>query len=278
MSYQDILVQIDERPASIARAAAAAELASRSKAQLTGVFLKTEFLRDPMVAESLAYMPPDALDALIKEQDAAMVRASETAREIFEKAAADANVASDWRVVEDGFDDAMVACARRFDLTVFPAVAEISLGRSRVSAASLALASGGPVLVVPNGGARPSLGERVLIAWKGSRESARALRDAWPLVSQAKEVHVLVVSPHGEGGPDGLLQRHLEHHGLKANLIVDRSHDASAGEVLRKQVETLNADLVVMGVYGRSRLQELVLGGVSHDLLGDPPCTLLVSH
>lgn len=278
MTYRDILVQIDERPASVARAAAAADLAARSKAQLTGVFLKTEFLRDPMVAESLSYMPPDTLDALIKKQDAAMVRASEAAREVFETAAAAANVASDWRVVDDGFDDAMIACARRFDLTVFPAVAEVSLGRSRISAASLALASGGPVLVTPDGGARPSLGERVLIAWKGSRESARALRDAWPLVSQAKEVHVLVVSPHGEGGPDGLLQRHLEHHGLKANLIVDRSHDASAGEILRQQVTALNADLLVMGVYGRPRLQELVLGGVSRDLLGDPPCALLISH
>lgn len=278
MTYRDILVQIDERPASVARAAAAADLAARSKAHLTGVFLKTEFLRDPMVAESLAYMPPDALDALIKEQDAIMVRASETAREVFEKAAGDANVASDWRVVDDSFDDTMVACARRFDLTVFPAVAEVSLGRSRISAASLALGSGGPVLVMPHGGPRPSLAQRVLIAWKGSRESARALRDAWPLVSQAKEVHVLVVSPHGEAGPDGMLQRHLEHHGLKADLIVDRSHDASAGEIIRNQIKALDADLVVMGVYGRSRLQELVLGGVSRDLLRDPPCALLISH
>lgn len=278
MSYQDILVQIDERPASIARAAAAAGVAAWSGAQLTGVFLKTQFLRDPMAAESLAYMSPEALDALIKEQTAATERASETAREVFESAAAAANVASDWRVLDDSFDDAMVACARRFDLTVYPAVAEVSQGRNRFSAASLALASGGPVLVMPNGGARPSLGERVVIAWKGSRESARALRDAWPMVSRAKEVHVLIVSPHGEGGPDGLLQRHLEHHGLEANLIVDRSHDASAGEILRAQVKSLNADLVVMGVYGRSRLQELVLGGVSRDLLGDPPCALLISH
>ncbi|MDP3867791.1 universal stress protein [Phenylobacterium sp.] len=277
MTYQDILVHVDEHPSSKPRAAAAAALAARLNARLTGVFLKSEFLRDAMVAESLAYMPPDALQALIEEEAAARLQASEAARGIFEAEARRAGANSDWLVV-DGRDQELIACARRFDLTVFPPIAKVSLSLNDISAAAVALGSGGPVLVIPEGGAPPALAERVIVAWKGSRESARALRDAWPLLSQAKEVHVLIVSPRGEGGPDGLLQRHLENHGLKANLIVDRSHDASAGQILRDHVAALKADLVVMGVYGRPRLQELVLGGVSHDLLAEPPCALLISH
>ena len=278
MTYRDILVHVDEHPTSRSRAAAAAALAARLSARLTGVFLKSEFLRDAMVAESLAYMPPDALQALIEEEAAARLQASEAARGIFEAEAASAGVTSDWLVVDGGRDQDLIACARRFDLTVFPPIAKVSLGLNDISAAAVALGGGGPVLVIPDGGASPALAERVIVAWKGSRESARALRDAWPLLSQAKDVHVLIVSPRGEGGPDGLLQRHLENHGLKANLIVDRSHDTSAGQIIRDHVAALKADLVVMGVYGRPRLQELVLGGVSHDLLGDPPCALLLSH
>ena len=278
MTYRDILVHVDEHPSSKPRAAAAATLAARLKARLTGAFLKSEFLRDTMVAESLAYMPPDALQALIEEEAAARLQASEAARGIFEAEAARVGANSDWLVVDGGRDQELIACARRFDLTVFPPIAKVSLGLNDISAAAVALGGGGPVLVIPEGGAPPALAERVVVAWKGSRESARALRDAWPLLSQAKEVHVLMVSPRGEAGPDGLLQRHLENHGVKANLIVDRGHDASAGQILRDHVAGLKADLVVMGVYGRPRLQELVLGGVSHDLLSDPPCALLISH
>lgn len=278
MTYQDILVHVDERPSSRARAVAAATLAARLNARLTGAFLKSEFLRDAMVAESLAYMPPDALQALLEQEEAARLQASEGARGVFEAEAARAGVTSDWLVVDGGRDQEFIACARRFDLTVFPPVAKVSLAVNEISAAAVALASGGPVLVIPEVGTPPALPERVLVAWKGSRESARALRDAWPLLRQAKEVHVLIVSPHGEGGADGLLQRHLEAHGVKANLIVDRSHDASAGQIIRDQVADLKADLVVMGVYGRPRLQELLLGGVSHNLLADPPCALLLSH
>ena len=111
-----------------------------------------------------------------------------------------------------------------------------------------------------------------------NKASCSAVRDAWPLLEQAKEVHLLTVTPHGDGGPDGYLQRHFERHGLKANLIVDRRADLDASAILRGCVSSLQIDLVVMGLYGRPRLQELVLGGVSHDLLAHPPTPLLVSH
>ncbi|NBU29721.1 MAG: universal stress protein, partial [Caulobacteraceae bacterium] len=73
-------------------------------------------------------------------------------------------------------------------------------------------------------------------------------------------------------------QRLFERHGRKANLILDRSKDGSVADILRNQVKALGADLVVMGLYGRPRLQELVLGGLSRDLLSDPPTAILVSH
>jgi nucleotide-binding universal stress UspA family protein len=278
MTYRDILVHIDETPASVARAAAAAELALRSNAHLGGVFLKSAFLRNYMAGEALAYMSPNDIDSILKDHAAATEKASERGREIFEAAAAKAGVSSEWMVIDGDFTAPMSASARRFDLTVFPTIACAALGQHTISAADLGLTSGGPVLVVPEHGVTRNVGKRVLIAWKGTRESARALRDAWPLVMGAEEVHILVVSPHGEDGPDGLLQRHFERHGREAKLIIDRSHDASAAAILRGHVKALDIDLVVMGLFGRSRLQELVLGGVSHDMVSDPPTALLISH
>ena len=278
MTYRDILVHIDETPASEGRAAAAAELALKSRAHLGGVFLKSSFMRNYMAGEALAYMSASDIASILDDHAAAILKASERGREIFEAAAAKAEVSSEWLVIDGDFTAPMADCARRFDLTIFPTIACAALGQHTISAADLGLTSGGPVLVVPDPGVTRHPGKRVLIAWKGTRESARALRDAWPLIMGAEQVHILVVSPHGEVGPDGLLQRHLEHHGRQAKLIVDRNHDATAGEIIRAQVKALDIDLVVMGLYGRNRFQELVLGGVSHDLVSDPPTSLLISH
>jgi nucleotide-binding universal stress UspA family protein len=98
------------------------------------------------------------------------------------------------------------------------------------------------------------------------------------LIADAEELHILAVSPRDPGSPDAGLQRLLEHHGRSANLIVDPSPDGSAGEVLERQVAAQKADMVVMGLFGRPRLQELVLGGVSRHMLDRLPVPLFVSH
>lgn len=278
MTYRDILVQVDEKPQSRPRAVAAAELARRSGGVVTGAFLRSEYLNDMMATEVLAYMSPPDIDALLKSHAKAVDDAAEVAREAFEAAAAEAGVASSWLTIGGDNRGVLTACARRADLMVLPPVVAVSMARWKYPAGDLAMASGGPVLVVGDDGSAPDFGRRVLVAWNGSRESARALRDAWPVLMAAEQVDVLVVSPKGDGGPDGLLQRHLEHHGCKANVILDRSRDELAGEVLRRQAGALGSDLMVMGLFGRPRVEELILGGVSRDMLGAPPIPLLISH
>lgn len=278
MAYRDILVQIDETAASRTRATAAAALAGQVQAQLTGAFLKSDFFRTYQGADAFNYMPPETIDRLLQDHARGVAEAAEAARELFEAAAADAGVESRWLELAGDDAIALTSCARRFDLTVLPPVARTSFGIARTSAADIGLAAGGPVMVIPDAGPARGAGERILVAWKGTRESARALHDAWPLLAEAKEVHVLVVAHEGEGGPEGLLQRHLERHGCKPNIIVDRSADASAADIIRRQVVALGADLLVMGLYGRARLSEFVLGGVSHDLLTAPPVPLFLSH
>lgn len=279
MSFRDILVQTDDTPQAAPRLRAAADLACRFQAHLTGVFLASdtppEFLS---VDQSYYAYTPELVADLLKAHAEAMERHGEAARGRFEAAAADVAVRSEWRVMTGDTRGKLTAAARRSDLLVMPRLATPCLGREKIEAAQLALASGGPVLITPDGDFSPAVGKRILLAWNGGREASRALRDAWPLVAEAEELHVVVVSPKGEGGPDAGLQRLLEHHGRTANLIVDPSPDGSAGDIIARQAAALDADLVVMGLYGRPRMQELVLGGASRDMLDRLPVPLFVSH
>lgn len=278
VSYKAILVQADESEASTQRSMAAAGLAQRFGAHLTGVFLRTSFPSRYYAYGPFGGVPPTILPNLIAEHDQAMAAASEEARGRFEAAAATAGVDSDWMVLDGDTAQEMVDCMRRTDLTVFPRDRLPIVAENGVEIAGLGLQSGGPVLVLPPGAPDARIGRRVLIAWNGSREAARALNDAWPFITEAEKVFVLTVAPHGDRGPEGLLQRRLERHGCQVEVIVERSEDASAGRVLLDQIKILGADLVVMGLYGRSRLQEMVLGGVSRDVLRSSPVPLLVSH
>lgn len=275
MTYRDILVQIDAEHGARLRAATAVAIAQRTGARLTGAFLKSEFLVTYGSGEGLGFMTPADFEMLLRQHTDSIARASAAAREILGQVARDAGVAFDWIEIDGDTDGPLGASARCFDLTILPSAATTSHGLNRISAASVAMASGGPVLILPEQGFAPSIGKRVLVAWKDTRESARALRDAWPILEAAEEVSVVSVSADG---PDSQLTRHLELHGCKAKVVVDHRTDAPTSDLLRLEAGKVSADLIVMGLYGRPRLQELVLGGVSRELLRNPPVPLLVSH
>lgn len=278
MSYRDILVVMDHAESGARRARLAADLAARWSAHLSGVFPTSDFMQQFGAAEALTGLSPDDIDRILRDHAKAVEVASEIARTNFETVAREAGVASDWMTVDGDHVDGLVACARRADLTITPNRMLVHMGQRYVEAADVGMACGGPVLITPHDDYAPPIGKRVLIAWNGSREASRALRDGWPFIEAAEEVHVLVVSPNGEGGPDGMLQRLLERHRIKANLVVDPSEDESAADVIERQMAEFDVDLLIMGLYGRSRLQELVLGGVSRQLLQEMPASILMSH
>lgn len=278
MSYRDILVVMDHAESGARRARLAADLAARWSAHLSGVFPTSDFMQQFGAAEALMGLSSDDIDRILREHAKEVEVASEIARTNFETAAREAGVASDWMTVNGDHVDGLVACARRADLTIIPNRMLVHMGQRHVEAADVGMACGGPVLITPHDDYAPPIGKRVLIAWNGSREASRALRDGWPFIEAAEEVHVLVVSPNGEGGPDGMLQRLLERHRIKANLIVDPSDDESAADVIERQMAEFDVDLLIMGLYGRPRLRELVLGGVSRQLLKEMPASILMSH
>ena len=145
-------------------------------------------------------------------------------------------------------------------------------------------AAGRPVLVVPHAGSFESLGRRVLVGWNASREAARAVADALPILAAAESVTVLAVDPDASPNPQGggARRRHRAAFGAAwrdgEGRARDRADDTPDAEVLLNKASELAADLIVVGAYGHSRLREMVLGGVTRTLLQRMTVPVLMSH
>lgn len=149
-----------------------------------------------------------------------------------------------------------------------------------VQPGDLAMAAGRPVLVVPHE-AKPLSAQRIVVAWKNTREARRATTDALPFLKRAENVLVLEVrNPRNEfeaKSRTGEAVVGLARHGVRATALVVPHQPAGAAEILR-QAEIFGADLIVAGAYGHSRLGEAVFGGVTRDLLEQSDRYLFLSH
>jgi nucleotide-binding universal stress UspA family protein len=277
MSYRNILVQVDETPSAAARVAAAADVASRFGASLTGMFLRSQQIPAFIVGD--AFTAVVTVEMFIEERDRKTAAARAEARAVFEAAVAGGSPAPYWIEVDGDDDRAVLAAARRFDLTIFPHLATSSFGTHAISATTVGMDSGAPVLILPERGYATSFGKKVLVAWKETRESARAVRDAMPFLKGASEVHFLCVSRDAPPDFDDTQRRHLALHGCQnIHMHVDRNDDQPVANAIQRHAGMVGADLVVLGLYGHSRMRELVLGGVSRDMLASLDLPLLVSH
>jgi nucleotide-binding universal stress UspA family protein len=142
------------------------------------------------------------------------------------------------------------------------------------------LACGRPVLIVPYAGHIERIGETAIVAWNGSREAARAVQDALPLLSAAASVTIFLVNPEeaADIADAHNLVIHLARHGLNAKKLVVREDILAVSDTVLAQVAALDADLLVMGAYGHSRLREMILGGVTRDVLRNMNVPVLMSH
>lgn len=150
----------------------------------------------------------------------------------------------------------------------------------RVGIADLVMEAGRPVLIVPKGRNELHL-QNVIIGWKGTRESRRAIADALPLLKLAHHVTVVQIAPDEEisGAKTHVadVAKWLASHGIKANaeaLAAMGPDSDRLSDIARER----SMGLIVAGAYGHSRLREWVLGGVTGDFLMNPDRPVLVSH
>ncbi len=158
---------------------------------------------------------------------------------------------------------------------------EVRSGVSADFAESVLLASGKPALLLPTIFKPAPIGRVVLVAWKATRESARALSAALPFLQSAERVILALWADPGDGddaaaGPD--IELALRRHGV--NVIVQRevAPAREVGELLLSKAADLGADLLVMGCYGHGRAREWVLGGASRTVLQSMTVPVLMAH
>jgi len=277
MTYQDILVHIDDSESMPGRLSVAVELAERFGAHLTGVYV------DPGLAlPTLVDVPisPSLVDALEHEQQERRKRAEKQ----FKDSVAQSTLGTEWRLAQGELASTLSRHARYTDLVV---LGQEGTGDQKVVLGGLpdtvVLTCGRPALVVPYIGASTPPGKHVIVAWNGSREAARAVNDALPLLTAAEKVDVMCVNP-GRGeedeadlpGADVCL--HLARHGVKAEAQELVASDLEVGDLLLSRAADHGADLIVMGAYGHARWREVVLGGVTRQLLSQMTIPVFMSH
>jgi nucleotide-binding universal stress UspA family protein len=146
----------------------------------------------------------------------------------------------------------------------------------------VAVGSGRPVLIIPNASQLTHIGTRVLVAWNGRREAARAVFDALPILKRAEVTKVVWIDPQSGGEPERTLDQDiceaLFRHGVKCDKTKRVTPRDGVGPTLMAQAETFGADLLVMGCYGHSRLREFVFGGATRHFLKNMSVPVLMSH
>jgi nucleotide-binding universal stress UspA family protein len=141
--------------------------------------------------------------------------------------------------------------------------------------------SGKPGLVIPYAGTFDRIGDTVVIAWKESREAARAVAAAMPFLQRARNVHIFSWAAPTEattGGSKLDLDSYLRRHGVQARWHKESGEPRDLGDLLLNSAFDLQADLLVMGCYGHSRAREWILGGTSRSVLRTMTLPVLMAH
>jgi len=179
-----------------------------------------------------------------------------------------------WQIVTGVADQTTAVGGRYCDLVVVPGFDDSAENELQFEATVMEC---GRALVLAPPKSPDSLGERIVIAWDGSAESARAVSAALPFLVAAESVTVLTVSESDKTGVDlDALARYLSWHGVQANTKTVDPGEQSVGEAIISA--TGDADLLVMGAYSHSRLREFVFGGATRHIMETAELPVLMAH
>ena len=270
MGFKTIQVHVGGDPDSDARVAAAADFARRQDARLRGVYT--------VMPMDLAGVP---LGASVSDARKVAAEAAAPVEARFRAAAEAAGIRHDWIADVGDAAEHLSVHARYADVVVLSQEKpEHFWNDFRVSLPDhLPFAAGCPVLVLPRGRATTIDAGEIVVAWKSSREAAAAVRGALPLLREARRVTVVTAGPRDETEIQGAgISRFLSEHGIGVELRTPVAPEEDAGRALLDEVRQVGAGLLVMGVYGHSRLRERILGGTSRHVLHHADIPVLVAH
>ncbi|ODR98669.1 hypothetical protein AUC68_09770 [Methyloceanibacter methanicus] len=279
MSFKDVIVYVDGTEASKARDGLAVALAKAQGAHLVAVAFAPQALM-PLYGADVAFADMSGvLEGVRAQGEEALAR--------FKSAADAAGVSHETRLMHgtsDEFPHDFAAAARLADLAILgqPRDGDPLVGQYALLERCL-FASGRPVLIVPAAPGDLAGGDRIVVAWDGSAEAARAVSDALAFLKAAKRVVLLAGlredSRHDTGvSADGMVA-HLARHGVKAEAVkVTMSEGGDVGRLLLSRAKELEADMIVMGAFHHSRWREFILGGVTLTMLEEATIPLFMAH
>lgn len=272
MSYASIIVAVDPGEQSSSRIGLAANLAWKLDARLIGV---SAWGPDYPRGFGETSIPTGYGIEEIRQKALAELKGAE---DVFRLAATAAEHV-EWRselqetvtfLAEQSRGADLIVVGRRGENDRPHLVAAVAPGDALMSI-------GRPVLVVP-----PGVGEmsaaRVVVAWKNTLQCRRAISDAMPLLRLAQGVKVVQVSHDIDRTELDDVVAYLALHGVSATGVVKVTDVADAADALLKAAEVFEADLIVSGAFGYSRLREWFFGGVTRNLLDRSPICCLMSH
>ena len=273
MGIKKIIVHVDGGAHDASVLGLSAALAARFGSGLEAVFANVP----PFVPASIdGILTPQIIEA----QQAIYRKRAEAAKAALARIALPQGQPM-WTEVEALASEAIIGRGRYADLAVLaqPSPDESDAATDYDVPAAVVMALGRPVLMVPYAGTFADAGKRVLVAWSGTRESARALADALPFFTGASEITALAVNPGSHGAAmQADLANWFGAHGIKAKTRIANTTEIEVGDVLLSAAADVSADLLVMGAYGRPRLRELILGGATHSIFRHMTVPVLMSR
>jgi nucleotide-binding universal stress UspA family protein len=279
--YKTIAVHVNQSARTLARVTYAARWATAFDAHLVGVAatgLPASFYVGGLAGEGVA-MASTYGDLLLEQ--------SRTALAMAESAADREGVRSfEKRLIEEEAGIAMCLQARYSDLVIVGQddPDDMLPAQRAMVAEYTVLNSANPVLIMPYTGDFTAAPRRVLVAWDGSLEAARAVQGALPVLKHADMVQIAVFNPrigadaHGEE-PGADIALFLARHGIKIEVTSQATGgDIDIGNAILSHIADSNVDLMVMGAYGHSRFREVLLGGTTRTILRSMTVPVLMSH
>jgi nucleotide-binding universal stress UspA family protein len=239
------------------------------------------FSYDPVIPGTvMGGIPVEFIESQRAESD----QKARTAVARFEQAASRAGVSAETHIIStsiSGAADQFGRLGRRFDLVVVGQPERERSVAEEVVDEGVLFESGRPVIFVPFIQKAGLKLDRVMVCWNGSRPAARAIADAMPFLHKAKQVEIVMVASKAENdgeiaGVD--LGQHFARHGLTVDVKRITSPDIDVPSTILSYAADSNADMIVMGGYGHSRLREFVLGGVTRGILATMTVPTLMSH
>ena len=279
MAYKTIVCVLSNAKNAANVLNCAIDLARRNDAHVIG--LHVEQISIAPLAAPMAMPDPVSIQAL---QDAAHQQ-SEELKAIFDNTCVREGISGEWRnfVSMSGYGTGNSTETLRCADLIVTAQSDPSYASDDSEIEQVLFESGRPVLLVPYiyKGAKPI--NRVLVGWNGTREASRAVFDALPLLKQASEVEVFTVDPENTStqSPElagAELAATLARHGVKTSVVSVASEGLSAGTVLENRLSDSGIDLLVIGAFSKSRLREMLFGGVTRTLLDSMTALTLMSR